>query len=113
MTAPRFITLEEIARDRCYDLSHPRALANCREWLRRQGLRSTGGGRFNRAQYLAVMERVERAPTPKPTAAQRRARAANLAYGRQLLVSRRHGASVAPSSSSAKGTTRDLAQEAH
>lgn len=93
--APRYITLTEIARDRCYDLSDPRALSNCREWLRRKGLRSTGGARFNRAQYLAVMDRLDRAPKPKPTPAQRRARAANLAYGRELIMERRsRGASV-------------------
>ncbi|MDQ3169022.1 MAG: hypothetical protein M3Q55_02650 [Acidobacteriota bacterium] len=114
MTSPRFITLTEIAVDRCYDLSDPRALSNCREWLRRKGLRSTGGGRFNRAQYLAVMDRVERTPKAKATAAQQQARALNLSRGRlQLLrsrVSRQsvrdvHAGSVADADAARRGNT--------
>lgn len=79
---PRYILLKEIAVDRCYDPSDPRALGNCREWLRRHGLRSTGGGRYNRAQYLAVMDRVERTPKPKPSALQKATRLRNLGRGR-------------------------------
>jgi hypothetical protein len=99
VTSPRFITLAEIARDRCYDLADPRALANCREWLRRKGLRSTGGGRFNREHYLVVMERLERTPKPKATQAQQRARALNLAHGRQQ-VRLSHAATVSGAASS-------------
>jgi hypothetical protein len=104
ISSPRFITLAEIARDRCYDLTDPRALANCREWLRRKGLRSTGGGRFNREQYLVVMERLDRTPKAKATEAQQRARALNLAHGRQQVrVS--HAATVNGAADSSQGNS--------
>jgi hypothetical protein len=66
LTPTTYLTLLEIARDLRYD--GPRAEANCREWLRRRGIRpSLKRGLFRRDLIEAALDREERGFKPSPS----------------------------------------------